>query len=210
MSADAATLPVDPSALMRSRQYRALLVFAALVGLLVSALAWLFLEAVHALQIEVYTKLPGHLGFDTVPAWWPLPWLALAGLLTAFAIVKLPGRGGHVPADGLKTGGPPTQPIDLPGVVLAAVATLGLGLVLGPESPLIAIGMALGILAMRTTKPDPPVSCFRASSPPASARSSSSGSARGRASVRAPGRSALSPSSTSEAWAGATSGGPSC
>lgn len=61
MSADAATLPVDPSALMRSRQYRALLVFAALVGLLVSALAWLFLEAVHALQIEVYTKLPGTL-----------------------------------------------------------------------------------------------------------------------------------------------------
>jgi hypothetical protein len=51
-------------------------VFAALVGLLVSALAWLFLEAVHALQVEVYTKLPGHLGFDTVPAWWPLPWLA--------------------------------------------------------------------------------------------------------------------------------------
>ena len=156
MSSDAAALPVDPAALMRSRPYRALLVFAALVGLLVSAVSWLFLEAVHALQVEVYTKLPGHLGYDTVPAWWPLPWLAIAGLLTAFAILRLPGHGGHVPAEGLKTGGPPTRPIDLPGIVLAAVATLGLGLVLGPESPLIALGMGLGILAMKTLRPDAP------------------------------------------------------
>ena len=156
MSVDSAAPPVDPAALMRSREYRALLVFAALVGLLVSAASWAFLEAVHAIQIEVYTKLPGHLGYDTVPSWWPLPWLALAGLLTAFAIVRLPGRGGHIPANGLKAGGPPTQPIDLPGVLLAAVATLGLGLVLGPEAPLIALGMGLGILAMQTIRRDAP------------------------------------------------------
>jgi hypothetical protein len=61
------------------------------------------------------------------------PWLALAGLLTAFAIERLPGHGGHMPADGLKAGGEPLGPIDLPGVLLAAVATLSLGLVLGPR-----------------------------------------------------------------------------
>ena len=100
--------------------------------------------------------LPDHLGYDTAPWWWPLPWLALAGLVTAFAIQRLPGRGGHVPADGLKTGGAPTKPIELPGVLLAATATLGLGLVLGPEGPLIALGMGLGILAMKLVKRDAP------------------------------------------------------
>ena len=41
-------------------------------------------------------------------------------------------------------------------MLLAATATLGLGLVLGPEAPLIALGMGLGILAMRLLKKDAP------------------------------------------------------
>jgi len=152
----------DPRALIRTRQFRIMLVFAALIGLLVSAASWGYLELVHYIQNWVYETLPKHLGYttltpgdfghSTLPWWYPLPWLALAGLLTAIAITRLPGRGGHVPADGLSTGGPPTRPIDLPGVVLAAFATLGLGLVLGPEAPLIAIGMGLGTLAIKLVK----------------------------------------------------------
>ena len=125
----------DPAALLLSRQYRVLLVLAALVGLVVSAASWCFLEGVHELQVWVYEDLPEDLGYHAVPVWWPLPWVALAGLLTAFAVVRLPGHGGHVPVEGLKAGGPPTRPIDLPGVLLAALATLGLGLVLGPGGP---------------------------------------------------------------------------
>jgi H+/Cl- antiporter ClcA len=152
----AASPDSDPSSLIRSRDYRFLLVLAALVGLLVSAASWGFLELVHVVQVGVYSDLPHHLGYDVAPLWWPLPWLALAGLLTAFAIARLPGRGGHVPADGLKAGGAPTQPIELPGVILAAAATLSLGLVLGPEAPLIAVGMGLGALALRLLKRDAP------------------------------------------------------
>jgi H+/Cl- antiporter ClcA len=148
--------PVDPASLVRSRRYRVLLVVAAVIGLVVSLASWGFLELVHAIQVGVYKDLPGDVGYDTVPWWWPLPWLALAGVLTAFAIERLPGRGGHVPADGLKTGGSPTQPIELPGVLLAALATLGLGLVLGPEAPLIALGLGLGILAVQLVKKDAP------------------------------------------------------
>ena len=133
-----------------------LLVLAAIIGLVVSVAAWGFLELVHELEIWVYETLPGDVGYDTVPEWWPLPWLALAGLLTAFAVVRMPGHGGHVPADGLKAGGAPTQPIELPGVILAALATLGLGLVLGPEAPLIAIGLGLGALSMRLVRRDAP------------------------------------------------------
>ncbi len=102
---EVAAPPVDPGSQVRSRRYRVLLVFAAVIGVLVSLASWAFLELVHAIQVGVYTDLPGDLGFDTVPSWWPLPWLALAAILTAFAIQRLPGHGGHVPADGLSTGG---------------------------------------------------------------------------------------------------------
>ncbi len=148
--------PVDPGALIRSRQYRVILVFAAIIGVVVSLAAWAFLELVHGIQVGVYEELPGDLGFDSAPWWWPLPWLAIAGLLTAIAITRLPGTGGHVPANGLSSGGGPTQPIELPGVLVAALATLGLGLVLGPEAPLIALGMGLGVLAVRRAKRDAP------------------------------------------------------
>lgn len=152
----AAPPAADPASLIRSRQYRVLLVVAALVGLVVSAASWGFLELVHVVQLGVYSDLPRELGYEVAPMWWPLPWLALAGLLTAVAIVRLPGRGGHVPVDGLKAGGAPTRPVDLPGVLLAAGATLGLGLVLGPEAPLIALGMSLGALTLRLVRRDAP------------------------------------------------------
>lgn len=153
---DVAAPPVDPGSLIRSKQYRVLLVLAAVIGVLVSLASWGFLELVHGIQQWVYVDLPSDLGYQTVPSWWPLPWLALAGALTAFAIVRLPGHGGHVPADGLRTGGSPTQPIELPGVLLAALATLGLGLVLGPEAPLIAIGVGLAVIAVRLVRKNAP------------------------------------------------------
>jgi H+/Cl- antiporter ClcA len=153
-------LPADPGSFIRSRPYRLLLVLAAAIGLVVSVASWAFLELVHGIQHVVYEDLPEAAGYDTAPVWWSLPWLALAGLLTAIAIDRFPGHAGHVPAEGMKTGGPPTEPIELPGILLAAIATLGLGLVLGPEAPLIAIGVGLGILSMRLVKRDAPQQAF--------------------------------------------------
>jgi H+/Cl- antiporter ClcA len=135
---------VDVPALIRSRRYWALLVLSAVVGVVVSVASWAFLELTHALQVWLYEDLPSGLGFATVPWWWPLPVLAVAGLIVAFAVVRLPGHGGHEPANGLETG-PPTTPAAVPGVVLAALATIGLGLVLGPEAPLIALGTGLAL-----------------------------------------------------------------
>jgi H+/Cl- antiporter ClcA len=68
------------------------------------------------------------------------------------AIAHLPGRGGHIPAEGLKVGGATMQPNELPGVVLAGFATIALGLVLGPEAPLLAMGGGLGVLAIKLAR----------------------------------------------------------
>jgi H+/Cl- antiporter ClcA len=130
-----------------------LLVLTAVVGLVVSFASWCFLELVDQIQTGVFEDLPRTLGYDHgAPVWWPLPVLGLAGIVIAFAIVRLPGGGGHNPAAGLHAG--TTPPVDLPGVMLAAVATIGLGLVLGPEAPLIALGSGLGILAVRLVRKD--------------------------------------------------------
>jgi H+/Cl- antiporter ClcA len=88
--------------------------------------------------------------------WWPLLPLAVAGVLVALTIRYLPGRGGHSPADGFKAGAGAPGPAELPGVLLAALATLSLGVVLGPEAPLIALGGGLGVLAIRLANRDAP------------------------------------------------------
>src|SRR6478609_2695879 len=126
--------PPDPQALLRSRSYVQLLVLAALVGLPVSAASYGFLALVDWLQGALFDDLPKTLGFDAPPTWWPLPLLAVGGLLAALAIRMLPGNGGHSPADGFHTAGP-LPPIQLPGVFLAALATLAFGAVLARDAP---------------------------------------------------------------------------
>ncbi len=148
--------PPDPLALLRSRSYVALLVLAAVIGVPVSAAAYFFLALVSKMQGWVFTNLPRGLGFRGEPLWWPVLPLALAGLLVALAIRYLPGNGGHSPADGFKMGAGPPAPIELPGIILAAFATLSLGVVLGPEAPMIALGGGLGVLAVRLVKRDAP------------------------------------------------------
>jgi len=150
-----AAATADPRALLRSRGYRRLLVIAALLGVLVSIACWGFLELIHSLQQWVYMDLPSTLGFDTLPWWWPVPVLAIAGALIGFAIARLPGSGGHEPSEGLKTG-TPTAPIELPGMLIAAVASIALGMVLGPEGPLIALGTGLTLLVVGLARKDVP------------------------------------------------------
>lgn len=150
------TTPTDPQALLKSRAYVTLLVLAAIIGVPISAAAWGFLALVSKLQGWLFTSLPKALGFHGEPLWWPVPLLMLAGLLVGLTIRYLPGKGGHSPADGFKAGGRPATPIELPGIIFAALATLSLGAVLGPEAPLIAIGGGLGVCAVRLARRDAP------------------------------------------------------
>ena len=145
----------DPFALLRSRSYVGLLVLAAVLGVPVSAAAYFFLQLSAHLQRWVFTDLPSGLGFDGEPRWWPAPVLLVAGVLVGLIVRFLPGAGGESPAAGFHPHGAPS-PVDLPSIALAALATLGLGAVLGPEGPLIALGGGLAAWAVRLAKRDAP------------------------------------------------------
>jgi H+/Cl- antiporter ClcA len=143
----------DPLDIIRSKEYLRALVLAALIALPIAVVAYSFLALIDWLQEAVFVDLPSGLGFDSPPIWWPIPLLALSGFLVAVCIRSLPGNCGHSPSGGFQQGAP-TLPIELPGIALAALATLAFGAVLGPEGPLIAIGSGLGALAIRTVRSD--------------------------------------------------------
>jgi H+/Cl- antiporter ClcA len=155
VAADPPAAPPDPAELLKSKSYLQLLVLAAVIGVPVSAVAYGYLALVSKLQHWVYQSLPTALGFHGTPVWWPVPILLLAGVLVSLTITYLPGNAGHEPALGFQTGGAPL-PIELPGVILASLATLSLGVVLGPEAPLIAIGGGLGAWAVKLAAKDAP------------------------------------------------------
>jgi H+/Cl- antiporter ClcA len=141
---------------LASRSYVVLLVIVSIVGVVVSFATWGFLELIHQITQELYTHLPHALGYDDgPPVWWPLPVLAIAGVIVALAIDRLPGRGGHIPAMGLATGKPVT-PVELPGILLAGLAGIGFGIVLGPEAPLLALGPGLAVLMITLARRDTP------------------------------------------------------
>jgi H+/Cl- antiporter ClcA len=142
--------PADLTSVLRSRGYRALLLAAAVVGLPIAVIAFAFLAAVTQLEKWVWQSLPTHFGWDQPKWWYAVLVLTLAGGLVGLVVVRLPGRGGHIPANGM--GGGMTQPIDLGGALLAATLSLVLGAVIGPEAPLIALGGGLAILAANRTR----------------------------------------------------------
>jgi H+/Cl- antiporter ClcA len=133
-------------ALITSRSYVVLLVIVSAIGVFVAVAAWLYVEGIYQVQRELFTHLPHALGYQHGPPnWWYLLVLAVVAVIVALAITRLPGDGGHIPAEGLSTGGP-SSPKILPGVILAGLATTGSGLILGPEGPLIALGAGVAIL----------------------------------------------------------------
>ena len=144
--------PPDPALLLRDPKYVGLLVFGALVGAPIAFLAYFYLRFVSQAQNYLFSTLPKELGFSGTPVWWPILPLMMGGLLVALAL-SLPGTGGHKPAEGFKAGGA-NEPINLPGIIVASLATLCFGVVLGPEAPLIAIGGGLGVLALHLVKKD--------------------------------------------------------
>jgi H+/Cl- antiporter ClcA len=142
-------------ALLRSRRFIGLLVVAAVLGGLVSAAAYGFLALIHGGQVLAFTDIPHGLGFSTAPDWWPLVPLLVAGVIVGLTVVYLPGAGGAVPVYGFHAGEKVVLP-HLPGIAIAALASIALGPVVGPEAPLIALGAGLAVALMKLTRRDLP------------------------------------------------------
>ena len=92
----------NPAELLRSRSYVMLVVFGAIIGVPVAAVAYFFLKLVAEAQQYVFDTLPGELGFDSQPSWWSIPFLALSGLIVAASIRYLPGTVGPQAGRGLQ------------------------------------------------------------------------------------------------------------
>jgi len=152
MSAPAPAAPADAAEVGRKDLLR-VIGAAIVVALPISLVAIGFLDLVDTLQTWVWETAPADLGLSSTPWWWAVPWLLLAGLLVALAVSLLPGRGGHVPANG--SGGTPIPPGFVAGVLVAALAGLPFGVVLGPEAPLIGMGTGLAVAISRVVRLSP-------------------------------------------------------
>jgi H+/Cl- antiporter ClcA len=129
--------------------YLRTLVYAALLGFPVALAAVAFQTAIHDVIHFVWEVVPHWLDQSEPPTWYTILVPALAGVLVAIA-VRLPGHGGHSPLEGLGMG--TVHPLHLTSILPAALITLGAGLVLGPEAPLIALGLALGAVAVQLVR----------------------------------------------------------
>jgi H+/Cl- antiporter ClcA len=130
-----ATQPAQEEPQLAGRRYLALVLLGVVVGLPAAFVAALFLGLVHEAQQALWPD---------DPAWYLVVGLPVAGaVIVAAARAFLPGDGGHRPLLGL--GSPETPLAHVPGITIAAFATLAFGAVLGPEAPIIALGGAVGI-----------------------------------------------------------------
>ncbi len=136
---------------IREPAYLKTLAFAALLGMPAAFCAVLFTSLVHAVDTWLWTDLPEEFGWIE-PAWWYVLLLpALGGLVVALCL-RLPGKGGPPAIEGLGLHPAPLR--DMPSILIAAGASLVFGLIVGPEAPLLAIGLALGAIAAKLARSD--------------------------------------------------------
>jgi H+/Cl- antiporter ClcA len=138
-----------PAAVPTPREYARILLIAALLGVPVAFASAAFMSLTHALTTLVWTTVPDSAGWTAPPWWYVVLMPIVAGLVVAVAM-RLPGRAGEPAIAGI--GLHPLTPIELLSALLAAVAALGLGLVLGPEAPLTALGLSAGLVAARAIR----------------------------------------------------------
>jgi chloride channel protein, CIC family len=110
-----------------------------------SALLLMALSAVsNVLEDVLWTRIPDTLGVDPASPAWIVLILTLVGLAVGLVVTLVPGHAGPDPAT-VELGGPPLPPAILPGLALAVIISLGGGVSLGPENPILGINVGLAV-----------------------------------------------------------------
>ena len=126
----------------------------AVIGIPAALLAAGFFALVHLVQSWLWDDLPALLGFAEAP-WFLIVGLPLVGaILVVAARALLPGDGGEAPLHGMDPA--PTPMRYAPGILLAALASLCFGAILGPEMPVVAIGTVVGTAVARMARAGEP------------------------------------------------------
>ena len=117
---------------------------AAVVGLV---LGYFVLELVNAGISLIWETIPET--WERTPAWYVIGVLLIAAVLV-YVIRRFIGDTGHSPLGGIKVS--PLTPKEYLAAILAILASLWGGVVLGPEVALVATGSVVGGLAAKTLK----------------------------------------------------------
>jgi len=120
----------------------------ALPAIVIGILGGLLMAGVNALEHvltdALWDDLPSALGFAADGAFWIIAVLTATGLAVGAVVRFMPGRGGVDPATVELVSAPPAL-IALPGIAIAMMLGLAGGVSLGPENPVIAIGVGLSV-----------------------------------------------------------------
>ncbi len=126
---------------MQTKRPLPAMLIAAVVGL---ALGYVILELVNAGITVVWETIPE--SWEGTPAWYVIGVLLIAAVLV-YVIRRFVGDTGHSPIGGIKVS--PITPKEYLGAILAILASLWGGVVLGPEVALVATGSVIGGLAAK-------------------------------------------------------------
>jgi len=116
-----------------------------LAGVVGLVFGYIILQIVNAGIRLIWEHVPSN--WETTPAWYVLGILLIAAVLV-YVIRRYVGDAGHSPMGGIKIS--PLTPREYLGAILAIIASLWGGVVLGPEVALVATGSVIGGLAART------------------------------------------------------------
>lgn len=119
-----------------------------------SALSLLLFEgAAHRIEHLLWHRLPDAFDVGHGAGWWTFTVMTVGGLIVGIVLRLVPGHGGHDPATE-SLFGEPISLLAVPGLLLAALITLSIGVSMGPEAPLLgASGAALAFVATRRNAP---------------------------------------------------------
>jgi H+/Cl- antiporter ClcA len=118
-----------------------------IAGVIGLVLGYAVLEAVNAGIALVWEDIPA--SWATTPAWYVIGVLLLAAVLV-YVVRRFVGDTGHSPIGGIKVSG--LTPRDYVGAILAILASLWGGVVLGPEVALVATGSMIGTVTAKGMK----------------------------------------------------------